>query len=186
MALSALLIDVRGLFQSKADVIDRRKLVCDEGADDEFAGRREVDAVRDSQRTHDVVHVSAAAIVAALGRQEMPHWLEGHTGRGRGDLGIDGVESPQSLAIALRRGYGKPDPEGVRTGFGHHVIDLANARDVSSSPLGGTEGLRRAVHRERLLIVRAEHDDHQIGVVLVQVGLQMRWPVIEPRSRETG
>lgn len=38
-------VDVRGLFETEFHVIDRCQLTGDEGADDEFTGRVEVDAV---------------------------------------------------------------------------------------------------------------------------------------------
>src|SRR5665213_1698410 len=99
----------------------------------------------------------------------MPHRLERDAGRRRGHLTVNGVQRPKTLAVTLWRSDWETDPERVRARLGHHSIDPTNARGVGTTPLRRTERLRRPINVKCLFIIRAKHDDHEIGMVAVQV-----------------
>jgi hypothetical protein len=184
-SLRRLAIDVRRLFRAKSHVVDRGQLSGNERADNEFTGGGEVDAVGESQCTLHIVHDCTTSVVAALRGQEMPHRLERDAGRGRGHLTVNGVQRPKTLAVTLGRSDGETDPERVRTCLDHHSIDPSNPRDVVTTPLRRTERLRHSMDTECLFVVRAKHDDDEIGMVRVQVRLQMGRPVVKPRRGKT-
>src|SRR5665213_428060 len=114
----------------------------------------------------------------------MPHWLESDAGRRRGHLAVNGVQRSKTLAVNRRPRDWKTDPERVRARLGNHFIDPTNARNVGTTPLWRTERLRHPIDGKCLLVVRAKHDDNEIGMVVVKERLQMGRPVVKPRRRK--